>query len=182
MKSVWLERAAIGVASLVLSVGLIVLLSGYFTSHDPANVTGAQSQIGASFPDLGHGHLRPGAPHPLYNSIPPTSGAHVDVPIVHDATELSDDQMLQALEEGDIVVIYGTRRPPAGLAALATRLAGPFTPALAGAGQAVILARRPGTTGLIAVAWTRMVRVSAASDTLLRQFIDVWLGRGAPDR
>ena len=56
---------------------------------------------------------------------------------------------------------------------------GSFTPALAAAGQAVILARRPGTDGLIGLAWTRMLRVSAAQDPALREFIQGFLGRGA---
>jgi hypothetical protein len=179
VKSTWLERALIVVASLVLSVGLIILLSGYFTSRDQAGVSGPQSSIGLSFPDLGHGHLSSGAPHPLYNSIPPTSGAHVDRPIARDESELSDDQILQALEQGDVVVLYGGGRPPPGLTALARVVAGPFTADLARAGQAVILGRRPGTAGLIGLAWTRMIRVSAPNDSRLRQFTEVWLGRGA---
>ncbi len=179
MKSIWLERALVTVASLVLSIGLIILLSGYFTSHDPAGVSGTQSRIGLAFPDLGHGHLTPGEPHPLYNSIPPTSGAHLDVAVTRDETRLSDDQLLQTLEQGDVVFVYGGRFPPPGLTALARAVAGPFTPDLARAGQAVILARRPGTVGLIGLAWTRMVRVSAPNDSLLRQFAEVWLGRGA---
>ncbi len=177
--NVWLERVLIVVASLVLSIGLIVLLSGYFTSRDQAGVSGTQTRIGLVFPDLGHAHLGPGEPHPLYNSIPPTSGAHRDVPITRDEAKLSDDQLLQALEEGDVVVMYGGPVPPAGLTSLARAVAGPFTPALAQAGQAVILARRPGTVGLIGLAWTRIVRVSAPTDSLLRQFAEVWLGRGA---
>jgi hypothetical protein len=179
VKSIWLERALIMVASLVLSIGLIILLSGYFTSRDQAGVSGIQSRIGLAFPDLGHRHLTPAEPHPLYNSIPPTSGAHLDVPVTRDESKLSDDQLLQALQEGNVVVVYGGRRPPPGLSALARAVGGPFTPALARAGQAVILARRPGTVGLIGMAWTRMVRVSAPDDSLLRQFAEVWLGRGA---
>jgi hypothetical protein len=179
VKSIWLERALIMVASLVLSIGLIILLSGYFTSRDQAGVTGTQSRIGLQFPDLGHRHLSPDEPHPLYNSNPPTSGAHLDVPVTRDETRLSDDQLLQALEEGNIVVVYGGRLPPPGLTVLARAIAGPFTAALARAGQAVILDRRPGTVGLIGLAWTRVVNVSAPNDSLLRQFAEVWLGRGA---
>ncbi len=80
-----------------------------------------------------------------------------------------------------MVIFYGTRRQPPGLHALAHSLGGD-TPALAAAGQAVIVAPRPGTSGLIAVAWTRMFRASSASDPLLRQFVQQWLGHGAPGR
>jgi hypothetical protein len=179
VKSIWHERALIVVASLVLSIGLIILLSGYFTSRDQAGVTGTQSRIGLQFPDLGHRHLTAGEPHPLYNSIPPTSGAHLDVPVTHNESKLTDDQLLQALEEGNVVFVYGGRLPPPGLTALARAIAGRFTPALARSGQAVILDRRPGTVGLIGLAWTRVVHVSAPDDSLLRQFAEVWLGRGA---
>jgi hypothetical protein len=97
-----------------------------------------------------------------------------------DNQQLSDNQLLEALELGDVVVFYGTRAPPAGLGKLASSLAAPFTPALAAAGQAVVTARRPGTTGLIALAWAHMLRVARPSDPLLGTFIDYWLGRGAP--
>jgi hypothetical protein len=46
----------------------------------------------------------------------------------------------------------------------------------------VILARQPGTVGLIGLAWAHMVRVSAQNDSLLRSFAQYWLDRGAPGR
>lgn len=178
--SVALERVAIGVASLLLSVGLIALLSGYFAGRDPAGISGSAAAVGEQFRDLGHVHLRPGALHPVYDSSPPTSGAHVPVPVLRDGARLSDDQVLTALEAGDVVIMFGSRSPPPGLEALSRQLAGPFAPALAAAGQAVILARRPGTVGLIGLAWAHLVRVSAAGDPLLHDFAVYWLGRGAP--
>jgi Protein of unknown function (DUF3105) len=179
--SVWLERLAIAIASLALSVGLIAVLSGFFAGQDQAGVSGSTSNVGQQFADLGHVHLPPGSLHPAYDSDPPTSGAHVPVPVTADQAALTDDQLLQALEVGDVVIMYGGHRPPPGLRQFASA-AGGFTPALAAAGQAVILARRPGTIGLIGLAWTRMVRVSAPSDPLLKQFVQIWLGRGAPGR
>jgi Protein of unknown function (DUF3105) len=174
------ERIAIAVASLVLSVALIALLSGFFAAHDPAGVTGGSaSGPGTQYRDLGHAHLLAGQPHPTYDSDPPTSGAHVPEAITRDGVRLNDNQLLTALELGDIVIVYGTAKPPAGLQALARSVAGPFSPSLATAGQAVILARRPGTSGLIGLAWTRMVRVASPEDPLLRRFASVWLGRGA---
>jgi Protein of unknown function (DUF3105) len=177
-----LERLAIVLASLALSIGLIAVLSGFFASHDPAGVSGnGGAAAGQQFPDLGHVHLSAGQPHPAYNSDPPTSGAHVPVNVSRDGTILTDDELLTALEIGDVVLMYGDKRPPPELRALArTVSAGPFTPVLAAAGQAVILARRPGTTGVIALAWTRMLRVKSVSDPALRQFAQQWLGRGAP--
>jgi Protein of unknown function (DUF3105) len=177
-----LERLAIVVASLALSIGLIAALSGFFAGRDQAGVSGAATPVGRQFPDLGHAHPQPGQPRPAYNSDPPTSGAHVPEPVLHDDRRLNDNQLLQALEAGDVVIMYGGRAPPPGLQSFARATAGPFTPALAAAGQAVILARRPGTRGLIGLAWTHMLRVSVAKDGLLRPFTGYWLGRGAPGR
>jgi Protein of unknown function (DUF3105) len=178
-----LERVAIVVTSLVLSIGLIALLSGFFANRDQAGVSGTNANgVGLKFHDLGHAHLVPGQAGPAYDSDPPTSGAHVPQPVLRDNARLSDDQLLQALEVGNVVIAYGTSKPPAGLPELARSVAGPFTPALAAAGQAVLLDRRPGTRGLIGLAWTHMVRVSAASNPLLRVFAEQLLGRGAPGR
>jgi hypothetical protein len=175
-----LEWAAIAVVSLAVAFGAIALLSGFFAGRDQAGVGGTGTLPGIAFADLGHAHLKPGQPQPHYNSNPPTSGAHVPVPVAGDNQQLSNNQLLEALELGDVVVLYGTRTPPAGLGTLASSVAAPFTPALAAAGQAVVTARRPGTTGLIAVAWAHMLHVARPGDPLLRTFIDYWLGRGAP--
>jgi hypothetical protein len=176
-----LERVVIVIASLALSIGLIAVLSGFFASHDPAGVSGgAGAAAGQQFRDLGHVHLVPGQPRPAYDSDPPTSGAHVPEPVLRNQTTLNNDQLLQALEVGDVVIMYGGPRPPSGLPELATAAAaGPFSSTLASDGQAVILARRRGTSGLIGLAWTRMIRVSTAGDPVLRQFAQQWLGRGA---
>jgi hypothetical protein len=175
-----LERVAIVIASLVLSIGLIVLLSGYFASHDQAGVAGSSSGPGVQYRDQGDAHLRPGQPRPAYDSNPPTSGAHVPEPVLRDEVALNDDQLLEALELGNVVVMYGTPSPPPALTALATSVAGRFSPSLAAAGQAVILARRAGTVGLTAAAWTRLLSVHSATDPNLRTFMQSWLGRGAP--
>jgi Protein of unknown function (DUF3105) len=173
------ERIAIGIASLVLSIGLILLLSGYFAGRDQAAVSGGTSGPGQAFSDLGHATLSPGQPRPSYNSNPPTSGPHVTEAVVRDGATLNDDQLLQALQLGNVVIVYGTKQPPAGLSKFASTAAPPFTPALAATGDAVILARRPGTAGLVALAWTHLLRVNSPSDPQLGQFVSFWLGRGA---
>jgi hypothetical protein len=174
-----LERVLILLASLALSFGLIALLSGFFAGRDQAGVSGAANVPGQAFRDLGHPHLQAGQRRAAYDSVPPTSGAHVPELVTRDQTQLSDDQLLQALELGDVVIAYGTRRPPAGLEALEHSLAAPFTPALAAAGQAVILDRLPGTIGLIGLAWAHMIRVQSPADPRLHDFATFWLGRGA---
>jgi hypothetical protein len=176
----WLERVAILVASLALSVGLIILLSGFFAGRDQAGVSGAGTGPGQAFADLGHAALRPGQPRPVYDSSPPTSGAHLTRAVTRAGAPLSDDQLLSALQVGDVVILYGGPRPPAGLEQFARSVAPPFTTELAATGDAVILAPRPRTAGIVALAWAHMLRVRRASDPLLREFVGFWLGRGAP--
>jgi hypothetical protein len=177
----WLERLAVVIVSLAIAVAIIALLSGGLAgSQDDPGVTGGQAGPGTAFRDLGDLHLQPGQPHPTYDSDPPTSGSHNPVNVTRDRATISDDALLQALQVGDVVLMYGTRRPPPGLTAVALRAAAPFTPALAATGGAVILARRDGTTGVTALAWTHRLRVRQPSDPQLPPFIDYWLGRGAP--
>jgi hypothetical protein len=175
-----IERLAIGIASLVLAVGLIALLSGFFAGRDQAGVSGAANGPGQAYQDLGHAVLEPGQPRPAYSSNPPTSGPHIRQAVVRDGAPLSDDQLLQALQAGDIVIFYGTRRPPPALTKLVNSAAPPFTPSLAATGNAVMIAPRAGTVGLVAAAWDHLASVKAASDPLLGQFVSFWLGRGAP--
>lgn len=175
-----LERLLILLASLALSVGLIVVLSGFFAGRDQPGVSGAGTGPGQAFADLGHGVLRPGQPHPRYDSNPPTSGAHVPEPVTRDGAPLSDDQLLSALELGDVVIVYGAGHPPAGLAQFASSVAPPFTSSLAATGDAVILSPRPGTPGLVALAWAHLLRLPHVSVPDLKVFVGFWLGRGAP--
>jgi Protein of unknown function (DUF3105) len=167
-------------ASLALSIGLIVLVSGFFANRDQAGVSGSGTGPGQTFADLGDAQLRPGQPRPAYDSNPPTSGAHIAQAVNRDGAPLSDDQLLQALEVGDVVIFYGTRQPPPGLEQFAHSVAPGFTPALAATGDAVIVAPRQGTSGLVAVAWTHLLRVASPKDPQLSDFVGVWLGRGAP--
>ena len=177
----WLERLGIVIVSLAIAVGIIALLSGGLAgSQDDPGVTGGQPGPGIAYRDQGDLHLRPGQPRPAYDSDPPTSGPHNPVNVTRNRTTISDDQLLQALQVGDVVLMYGTRTPPAGLAQLAAREAPRFTPALAATGGAVILARRPGTDGVVALAWTHMLRATGPNDPRLPPFIEYWLGRGAP--
>lgn len=177
-----LEWLAIVVVSLLVAGGAIALLSGYFTGQDTPGVTGSSSGPGIAVRDMGHARLRPGHRAPRYDSNPPTSGAHVPAAVRHDDARLSTNQLLSALQLGDVVLMYGSASPPAGLKRVATTVAGPFTPALAGAGQAVVLARWPGVTGVVGLAWAHLIHVRAGNESALRRFAQYWLGRGAPTR
>jgi hypothetical protein len=174
-----LERLAVVLVSICLSVGLIALLTGFFTSRDQGTLASA-TVPGHRFRDLGDRLLRKGQHRPRYDSEPPTSGAHFAVPVTQNETTLNDDQLLGALAAGDVVILYGGAQPPPGLTTLAQALGPPFSPALVQSGQAVILGRRPGTAGLVGLAWAHMIRSSSVLDPRLREFAAYWLGRGAP--
>jgi hypothetical protein len=177
----WLERLAVVIVSVGIAVAIIALLSGGLAgTQDNPGITGGQVGPGVAYRDLGDLHLRPSQPRPAYDSNPPTSGPHNPVNVTRNRATISDDQLLQALQVGDVVLMYGTRKPPAGLAKLAASQAPPFTPALAATGGAVILARRVGIPGVVAVAWSHLQPATGPSDPRLPTFIQYWLGRGAP--
>jgi len=174
-----LERVLVILASLALSLGLIALLSGFFENRDNGQLAGGSSGPGRHYRDLGDATLRPGQLRPPYDSSPPTSGPHLLRVVTRDRVPLDDDQLLSALALGDVVILYGERTPPAELVSLADRVAGPFTPVLAAAGQAVILSPAPGLRGFTALGWAHMLRVRRADDPQLASFAGYWLGRGA---
>lgn len=182
MAARWLERIAIIVAALAVAVGVIALLSGGLAGgrDDPGVSIHPGSGPGHRYRDQGAAHLPPGAPHPAYDSDPPTSGPHVPVAVTRNGARLSDDQLLQALELGNVVFMYSTPQPPRGLQAVADSVAPRFTPALAAHGQTIILARRAGLPRITALAWAHMLRSDDAGQ--LKAFAGYWLGRGAGAR
>jgi hypothetical protein len=175
----WVERIAIVVVSLGVAIGVIALFSGGLAGgRDDPGITVHQGPApGRAFRDLGDRDLRPGAPHPSYDSQPPTSGAHVAIAVTRNGVTISDDQLLQALALGDVVFMYSTPAPPRGLQAVADDVAPHFSADLAAHGQTVILARRAGLRTITALAWTHMLRSNDAG--VLRSFAQYWLGRGA---
>jgi len=121
--------------------------------------------VAALEPDRGAEHVQDGPQTPASPPAePPTSGPHRPEPIDADRTELSDDQILEALHLGNIVIAY-EGDPPADLQT------DPFSPDLAAAGQAVILDHRPGIGPTTALAWRRR-----ATDRL-SEFVDAYLGQ-----
>jgi hypothetical protein len=174
------RRALAVLAGVVLLIGVAIALSLGLSSRDDAGVgSKAASGPGELQKDLGARHLPPGRRTPLSGlTDPPTSGAHHPRLVTHDGTVLSPDEILHALELGDVILFYDAPRPPAQLRALQKDVSGPFDAEVAAAGQQVILARRPGTQGVVAAAWRRLLRTGSASDPQLRAFADAWIGRG----
>ncbi|HVS28305.1 MAG TPA: DUF3105 domain-containing protein [Solirubrobacteraceae bacterium] len=156
------------------AVGLLLVLA----PRDRPPVAN-QGGPGQAYADLGARHLRPGERRAVaFNSDPPTSGPHLPLPIRRDAQPISDDQLLQALERGDVVIFYPTTHVPAPLRSIQRGISGRTSSALAAAGQSVILAPRRGLHGIVAVAWRHLLRTGNANDPRLRGFAEFWLGRG----
>jgi hypothetical protein len=153
---------AVGAILAIAGIAIVALVAG---SRDDSQVAGAVQ---------GPGRVQP------EGADPPASGPHRDVLVTRDRAPISDDQLLHALELGNVVILYdGARRTPA-LVRLQEDVAGPFDAELAAAGQAVILARRSGAGPATALAWKRILRADDPAEPALREFAEFWLGRGIP--
>ena len=155
-----LRRLGLGLLTVVVALAGFVLVLLFFEGRDTSQVP--QSDTANAPGQVVTDQRTAGAP----------------AAIRRDGVSLSDDQLLHALELGDVVLLYGTSAPPPQLRALQEQVSGPFDPVLAANGAAVILARRAGTDGVVALAWRRILRAPSPTDPALEQFANYWLGRG----
>ena len=160
-----MRRVLLVVVGVVLAVAGIAAVALVVSSRDDSQVAGAVQ---------GPGQVQP------EGADPPASGPHRNVLVTRDRTQISDDQLLRALELGNVVILYDGARPAPALVKLQEDVAGPFDAELAAAGQAVILARRAGAGPATALAWKRILRADDPADPALREFAEFWLGRGIP--
>jgi hypothetical protein len=150
------------VGIVIVGAGLFGLLA-LFHDRDSAELS-AQTAKG-----LGLLETEPGDP--------PTSGTPGGN--VQEEGAVADPQLIKALSLGDVVLVYGSKEPPAALTQLRDDATGPFEPELAAAGLMAVLVHRDGIQGVQALAWKRRLEVPGPSDPRLREFIDTWLGKGA---
>jgi hypothetical protein len=170
-----MRRALVVVlAVLVACAGLAALVLA-LSARDESQVAGAPAGPGELRADRGAGH---GSPAQVPGGELPTSGPHRADLVTRDRRRLTDDQIIHALELGNVVVLYDAPEPPRALPALQEQVAGPFDAELAAAGQAVILARREGAGPATALAWRRVLRGDDPTDPRLREFAETWLGEG----
>jgi Protein of unknown function (DUF3105) len=158
-----LRRLGVALLTLLVALAGFVAILLFFESRDSSQVSNAPNAAQS-----------PGQP------VANQRRAQAPAAIRRDATRLSEDQILHALQLGDVVLQYGgTSVPPQALRALQQRVSGPFDPVLAANGAAVILAYQPGGQGVTALAWRRILRAQSPADPALGQFVDYWLGRAA---
>jgi hypothetical protein len=167
------KQAVYALAISGLAAAACLVLITILANRDSSGVTKAGGP-GTLEPDRGSAHVdgprTPASPP----DDPPTSGPHRPEPVTRDQVPLSDDQLLEALHLGNVVFAYDGS--PAALKKIQDEVSDGFDPELAAAGQAVILDRRPGVKGVIALAWRRELRSSDPAQ--LREFADAWLGQG----
>jgi hypothetical protein len=156
-----LGLVAIGVA---IAVGGLIALAVAFNARDDAGLSAAPEGPG-ELQSEGGGEW-------------PTSGEHERALVTRDRRELTDDQILTALELGNVVILYDAPDPGANLIRLQREVSGPFDAEVAAAGQAVILARREGAGPATALAWRRVLETPDSGDPALSEFAEAWLGQG----
>jgi hypothetical protein len=174
------RRVLVLLLGTALVAGGIFALLLVFNARDDAGVGGSNAPAGPGRlqPDLGSRHLDATQHVPLDGlTDPPTSGAH-HARLPTREGRLSPDEILHALELGDVILFYDAPRPPAPLRAVQRDVSGPFDAEVAAAGQQVILARRPTRGAATAAAWRRLLRVDDPADPRLREFAEAWIGRG----
>jgi hypothetical protein len=167
-----LRRLGLVAAGVLVAVAGLIVLALIFNARDDPEVAQAPAGPGELQPDRGSGHDGPAQVTDEW----PTSGPHRDELVTRDRRRLTDDQILHALELGNVVILYDT--PDPALERLQDEVAGPFDAEVAAAGQAVILARRDGAGPATALAWRRVYQADDPNDPGLREFAEAWLGRG----
>jgi hypothetical protein len=94
----------IGLAVAIFST---LLFGGIILVDRSRNAIG-EEPLGVNYPDQGRQHISVGAPHPSYNSNPPTSGWHYGKAAdwgIYDQP-LPDEQLIHNLEHGGVNIFY----------------------------------------------------------------------------
>lgn len=123
--------------------------------------------------DQGRAHVRPGEPHPTYNSNPPTSGWHfaATAPWGFHNTDLPDELIIHNLEHGGIWITYKDAADEAVVDALVA-LAREYR-------TKVIVTHRPANDSRIAVAaWGRLMELDEFDRRAITDFIDRFKNKG----
>jgi hypothetical protein len=156
---------------------LALALIGYGIFVFIKNSTPQQSDRSAAIPILAASHIPVGAAHDAYNSNPPTSGPHYEVPAKPGFREqpIADEHLVHSLEHGLIWISYNPRVAGAvkeKLRALAT----PWT---------VITERAANDTDIAVAAWGRLDAFNLDSGTFsqvdeerVKDFVKRYSNRG----
>ncbi|MEP7200915.1 MAG: DUF3105 domain-containing protein [Chloroflexota bacterium] len=148
-----------------------------------ATVGAPIAAVGIEVPDLGAPHVRPGAPHAAYNSMPPTSGPHYDTPAPWGKYDQAvvEETWIHNLEHSGIVALVNC---PSGCADLVDKLdallkTGPQSKF--GYVKLLITPYSKTPQRLTLVAWTYYLPLADYDDALVRGFIAAHQDDGPED-
>jgi hypothetical protein len=171
------RRVLFGIAATVAALGAVLLVLLFVSGRDQGGVSeSGESDVGQTFPRQGSAHHAP-PPGFRYSSSPPTSGPHRVVKIPGDGHRLSRDQLLSALELGNVVLLHPPGPvPPALLGVQRAEANGPTTVARSREGSAVIIGTFPGTGAkIVALSCGRMLRAASPRDPRIDTFASRYL-------
>jgi len=146
---------------------LAVALIGFFAfgQTNPA-LAGVKS-----FPDMGRDHIADGAPHPAYNSVPPTSGPHWaqwETRYGVLSEQVPDERQVHNLEHGDIMIQYNCDCPD-----IVSKLE-PY-----GRERQIIVAPYKNMPSKISLtAWAHQLTLDDFDADKIRAFIDAYRNKG----
>ena len=159
-------------AGVILVVGGIYLVMTIASGRETGGGVAGDDQAAAP------GELEPAVDGPPpEGGDPPTSGEHARRNLTREG-RVDTDELLTALEQGNVVVAYPPGPRPPALVRLQDAVSGPFDPELAAAGQMVVLVPWPGIGDVQGLAYRRRLRASGPQDDRLRAFAEAWLGQG----
>jgi Protein of unknown function (DUF3105) len=161
----WIVAAAAGV--------ILVAMLGIFL----ANLSPASAGPGQYFPAQSRDHIAVGAPHPAYNSDPPTGGWHYDTPWKPGFYEqpVADEYLVHNLEHGYVVISYdcskladceGTKTQIRGLMQRYNNW------------KLVAAPRKNADAAVALTAWGWLEKLDGYDDAKMTAFIDAWRDHG----
>ncbi len=129
-----------------------------------------------TFPAMDATHLDPGAPLPVYNSDPPTSGPHDVTPAACGIyrTPVSELNYLHSMEHGAVVVQYDP--------ALAQGEVERLEAIVRSIRGEILLAPRPNNSATVSLAaWTHLLLLDEVKEDVIRAFAREYSNRDAPE-
>jgi len=162
------------------SVGVIRFKDTGITSTEKlrevlqAVVLGTQKEeIGETYEVQGQDHIGTDEAHPQYNSNPPTSGWHYELPVewgVYEE-ELPDEQLVHNLEHGGIWISHKAFIPQEDIEALRA-LGREYT------AKVIVTVRETNDVQVAVAAWGRLLELEYADTETIRKFIELYKNKG----
>ena len=131
---------------------------------------------GVAYPSQGAEHIARGAPHPSYNSNPPTSGWHDPSPAPWGfyPNEIPDEILVHNLEHGGIWISYREANDQE----VADKL---FELSKRFPRKVIVTQRRKNDSRIAVAAWTRLLKLDRYDERAIINFIKAYRNRG-PER